>query len=119
MITTGSVRLSLYLVVSIGVAGASGQNTVRKRQEPGSSSSASDKLRTRRVEADSARESTRASGKSTSGTAAPDNGGSVKPAVPSPRAEEAPGKPANTATIETPSEPDGTQDSHTSSVSAS
>lgn len=120
MITTGSVRLSLYLVVSIGVAGASGQNTVtRKRQEPGSSSSASDTLRTRRVEADSARESTRAAGKSTSGTAAPDNGGSVKPAVPSPRAEEAPGKPANTATIETPSEPNGTQDSHTSSVSAS
>ena len=120
MITTGSVPLSFALVISFGAAGASGQNTVTsKRQDSSSSPSVSDKSRARLVEADSARESTRAAGKSTSGTAAPDNGGSVKPAVPSPRAEEAPGKTANTAAIETPSEPDGAQDSHTSGVSAS
>ena len=119
MITTASVPLSFALFVSIGVAGASGQNTVtRKRQESVSSSSASDKSRPRLVEADTTRESTRA--EPTSGTAAAhSNGGSVKPAVRSPRAEEGPGKTANAATVETPSEPDDTQDTHTSSGSPS
>jgi tetratricopeptide (TPR) repeat protein len=121
MITTGSVPLSFALVVSIGVAGASGQNTVtRKRQESGSSPSASEKSRPKLVEADTARESTSApAGESTSGTAAAQANGVSKEAVPSPRAEEASGKSANAAKVETPSEPDGTQGTHTTNLSAS
>ena len=121
IITTGLVPLSFALVLSIGVAGASGQNTVtKKRQEPGSSPSTSDKSRPRLVEADSARESTSApAGESTSGPASAQANGVSKQAVPSPRAEEASGENANAPKVETPSEPDGTQGIHTSNVSAS
>lgn len=118
MITRGSVPLSFALVISVGVAAASGQNTVtRKGQESRSSSSALDKSRPRLVESDSARESTRGAGESTSGTAVQDNAGAVKPAVHSPRAPAAADKKEDASKTEAPSEFDDIQNTQPASVS--
>ena len=106
IITTTPVLLSLAVAVTLGVAGASGQDNSgkKKAQQPSSSSSAASKSRARRVVANSSGEPTpSATGQqNASKPAEPSNESSVKPTVTATKAGEEPAETTGTQDTEQP-----------------